>query len=56
MLGSVPIVIEHDPRQHADLTALHSEITRRAGQLIDLASGKPVSLEGLGTTDLLILP
>lgn len=55
-LGPVPIVIEHDPRQHADLKALHDEITRRAGQLIDLATGKPVSLEDLGTTDLLILP
>jgi len=55
-LGCVPIVIEHDPSQHADLTALHEEIKRRAGRLIDLASGEPVSLEGLGTTDLLILP
>lgn len=55
-LGSIPIVIEHDPRQHADLSALHNEIARRAGQLIDLASGKLVSLDGLGTTDLLILP
>ena len=36
--------------------SLHSEIARRAGQLIDLVSGQPVSLEGLGTTDLLILP
>ena len=55
-LGSVPIVIEHDPSQHDDLGALHEEITRRAGRLIDLANGEPVSLEGLGTTDLLILP
>jgi FkbM family methyltransferase len=55
-LGSVPIVIEHDPSQHADLAALHEEISRRAGRLIDLSSGEPVSLEGLGTTDLLILP
>jgi FkbM family methyltransferase len=55
-LGPVPIVLEHDPAQQPDLDALHAEIRRRAGRLIDLATGAEVSLERIGTTDLLILP
>lgn len=55
-LPAVAIVLEHDPAQQPDLSALHAEIARRASRLIDLASGEEVALAGLGTTDLLILP
>jgi hypothetical protein len=41
-----------------DLPRFHAEIARRAGRIVDLASGEEVTLEGLGAqpTDLLILP
>jgi FkbM family methyltransferase len=56
--ASVPLVLEHDPGQQADLAALHAEIARRGGRLYDLSSGDAVSLGELGpdATDLLLLP
>lgn len=55
--ASVPLVLEHDPAQQADLAGLHAEIARRGGRLYDLSSGAAVSLAELGptATDLLLL-
>ncbi|MGD0197258.1 MAG: hypothetical protein ABSC56_05055 [Solirubrobacteraceae bacterium] len=49
---------EHEPLLQDDLPRFHAEIARRAGRIVDLASGEEVTLEGLGAqpTDLLILP
>jgi FkbM family methyltransferase len=57
-LGKVPIVLEHDPAQQADLARLHELIASRKADLYDLASGALVELAELGdrATDVLVLP
>jgi FkbM family methyltransferase len=57
-LGPIPIVLEHDPKQQADLEQLHELIHQRNAQLYDLSAGIKVTLAGLGPTptDLLLLP
>jgi hypothetical protein len=60
-LGTVPVVIEYQPRLHPASGRLHALIAERFDRIINLADGEDVSLDRLerarvtGATDLLLL-